>query len=298
MSLSANFFCMPGKIGASMVSAWLDAGHRALSVVVGQPEPLQGKRWKALAERGIRVVGTPYPVDWAHITRTLGLDTEPADVLICYAFMRKIPQTVLRAHRNGGVNFHPSLLPHYHGPHPTSCLVAERAIAQHGGVSLHVMTDDYDAGDLLAQARMLPADFGSHRRYVESLSQHICQLTGSAIPAYCSGRLTPEPQHGTGKAAHRKPTVVDIHPQEWSADEIQAACALLSPQTRRLLHATPVAPGLPILAVLRRRPAGARHTARIGLWSIDTDCADAHITLLRDNLAGRILRRLLPRHRP
>lgn len=295
-TLTAAVFCGAGPVSMALVRAWLDAGHALSAVVVGHPEPTRRSRWQAFVDEGVTVIGTPYPVNWAEIEHALdrAASARP-DVLLCYAFMRKIPPAILRRFRFGGLNFHPSLLPHYHGPNPMKCLVADRAVQQHGGVTLHCMSDRYDSGDIVAQLRMTPAEFVDYDTYRNALSGHIGNLVTTAVPDYCAGRLVPTAQTGEGIEARQLPAVVTIDAHSWVADEIKAACALLYGQTRLELRVGTQQTPFPIRDVLQCEPRGHRAVARIGTTFVRCNCADARITLLRDNLIGRLMRGLMRR---
>jgi phosphoribosylglycinamide formyltransferase-1 len=70
--------------------------------------------------------------------------------LVCLAgFMRRIGTPVLQAFPNAVLNIHPSLLPSFPGLHP------QRQALDHGakvsGVTVHLVTEDLDAGPILVQ---------------------------------------------------------------------------------------------------------------------------------------------------
>lgn len=297
--LTAAIFCGAGPVSVALVRAWLDAGHALSAVIVGHPDPTRRSRWQAFVDEGVTVIGTPYPVNWAEIEHSLDRAApDRPDVLLCYAFMRKIPAAILQRFRCGGLNFHPSLLPHYHGPNPMKCLVADHAVQQHGGVTLHCMSDRYDSGDIVAQLRMTPAEFVDYETYRTALATHLSQLATNAVPNFCAGTLTPVPQVGNGIEARDVPDCIPIEPQDWLADEIVAACALLDGQSRLELQLVAGTPTIPIRKVLSRQPQRAAKPARIGPVFVRCDCADARVTLLRDTLAGRIVGQAMTWLRP
>jgi phosphoribosylglycinamide formyltransferase 1 len=74
--------------------------------------------------------------------------------LVCLAgFMRIFTPVVVRAFPNAILNIHPSLLPSFPGLHP------QRQALTHGvkvsGVTVHLVTDDLDAGPIVVQ-RIVP----------------------------------------------------------------------------------------------------------------------------------------------
>ena len=70
--------------------------------------------------------------------------------LVCLAgFMRRLGKPVLQAFPDAVLNIHPSLLPSFPGLHP------QRQALDHGsklsGVTVHLVTDELDAGPILVQ---------------------------------------------------------------------------------------------------------------------------------------------------
>lgn len=64
-----------------------------------------------------------------------------------------IPMDVLKDVPLGGINLHPSALPAYRGADPLIWQVLDQA--EHVGASVHVLTDQYDMGAVLAQKKIL-----------------------------------------------------------------------------------------------------------------------------------------------
>ena len=71
------------------------------------------------------------------------------DILLVAGFPRKIPSSVLSAMRIAAVNLHPSLLPKHRGGTPTRWVI--KCGDRITGVSAHLVTNDFDAGDVLIQ---------------------------------------------------------------------------------------------------------------------------------------------------
>ncbi len=76
------------------------------------------------------------------------------DVACVACFRKRIPAAVLRLPRFGFLNLHPSLLPHYRGPHPLFWMFRNGEV--HTGVTIHFMDEELDTGDIVLQA---PLDF-------------------------------------------------------------------------------------------------------------------------------------------
>lgn len=293
MPLTATFFCWSGEMSVALIRAWISAGHSVSSVIVDSPEPMTRGFWQKLHGEGVTIIGTAFPVDWSRLERHLDSTTPKADVLVCHAFMRRIPASILQRHAHGGVNFHPSLLPHYRGPNPTRCMIAAGRLRECAGLSLHVMTDDFDAGDLIAQTPIAAREYRETRQAGAAITDRMCAMAVDAIPAYCSGRLKPVPQVGEGCESSVIPLEVHIDPTEWGRDDIAAACAFLKRSADIGLCLEPKGRRIRVKEMLKEEALRSGEAPRIGLAKVRFDCADGQVTMLRDNLAGRLARMVL-----
>lgn len=95
------------------------------------------------------------------IVRTL--QRHLVDWVLTVGYMKKLGPQVLHSYRNRIINIHPSLLPKYggqgmYGEHVHAAVLAAGEFET--GVTVHVVTEDYDQGPVLAQTRVsvLPGD--------------------------------------------------------------------------------------------------------------------------------------------
>ncbi len=82
------------------------------------------------------------------------LEERGIDLVVLAGFLRKVPQTLTRAFTGRIINIHPSLLPAYGGPGMYGRRVHEAVIAAgetRSGATVHYVTDDIDAGEILMQ---------------------------------------------------------------------------------------------------------------------------------------------------
>lgn len=79
------------------------------------------------------------------------------DLLVLAGYIKLIPAEVVRAWSGRIVNIHPALLPKYGGPGMYGIRV-HRAVLAAGetvsGATVHLVDEEYDRGDILAQARV------------------------------------------------------------------------------------------------------------------------------------------------
>jgi len=78
------------------------------------------------------------------------------DVILVSCFGRKLPEDIISIARHGCFNLHPSPLPLFRGPAPVFWQF--RAGVESLGVSLHYVSSRFDAGDIVAQARVAIPD--------------------------------------------------------------------------------------------------------------------------------------------
>lgn len=301
-SLSAVFVSEISSLTAPMLAAWVEKGHRIAAVVV--PGPRSGKQssvstWRRRRRRRSilrRYLGHRHPPliefgpshDWAELGRQLaGLE---ADLLICFGFRGLIPQAVLTLFRNGGLNLHPALLPHYRGPHPIHRLVIDGNHEIHGGVTLHKMTPAFDQGDILAQVALSIEDWHSATTVSTAITSAMARLVADAAPEHCRGRLTGIPQPSGGYVwaqLERSPLIVG---GESSSAHVARLCRIIGPSVavNVLVNGKPVRLAQPIL-----RPRPVTGKASMHRWGVVAfDCADGRVVHLAYNRLTRLLMQL------
>ncbi len=290
-SVSVVFVCAAGSVSGRLIDTWVRTGQSLAAVVVSETRPGKSlaRPFARLARSGVPVVRADYPADWREIESALGGVT--ADVLLCYGFMRLIPGSFLGRFRSGGVNFHPSLLPAYRGPHPTRCLVADGQVETWGGLTLHTMTEGFDEGATLAHARFLPQDYLCARRFEDVLVSTMTAMIREVLPLHCRGLVAARPQEaGAGGCAVYHPRSV-IASSAWTADEVAMAGAFLARRKGIFLRLDDGR--LVRVAGMRRRmgpPCGRK--AVVGLATVEFDCHDARVSVFRPNRSGRLAQRL------
>jgi phosphoribosylglycinamide formyltransferase-1 len=85
------------------------------------------------------------------------LQKHDVDLVVLAGFMKKIGPATLKAFGGRILNIHPALLPKYGGKGMYGARVHEQVLASgdtETGVTIHVVTGEYDAGAILAQRRV------------------------------------------------------------------------------------------------------------------------------------------------
>lgn len=78
------------------------------------------------------------------------------DIIIVSCYARLLPQSILSIAKKGSFNIHPSLLPKFRGPTPLFWQFREGV--KNFGVTIHRMTEEFDAGDILSQEKIILED--------------------------------------------------------------------------------------------------------------------------------------------
>jgi methionyl-tRNA formyltransferase len=184
----------------------------------------------------------------AHPETLAALHDLRPDVLCVACFPRLLPRKLLDLARHGGLNVHPSLLPAYRGPAPlfwvfhgqtshspsasTSTPVQSTgADARPGaplwlpneglgnaGVTVHLLDDHADTGDIVAQAPIVLPDGITYSAAERVCSQEGARLLVEALEAIAAGRSMRRPQPQVDLPPAPVPTDADfVITPDWSA---------------------------------------------------------------------------------
>lgn len=113
-----------------------------------------------------------------------------AEFIVLAGYMRILSDEFVRRWEGRILNIHPSLLPKYKGLH-----THKRAIEagdSHGGASVHIVTPELDAGEVLAQARVAIADGDTPESLAERVKIAEHQLYPRAVADYVSRGNDPD----------------------------------------------------------------------------------------------------------
>jgi len=75
------------------------------------------------------------------------------DILVCLSFDQILKKSVLEIPKTAALNVHPGILPQYRGLWPEFWKLYNRE--KYSGVSIHHMSEEVDAGDVIAQTKFL-----------------------------------------------------------------------------------------------------------------------------------------------
>lgn len=104
------------------------------------------------------------------------------DLIVVACFPLMFPSALLTLPRYGCLNLHPSLLPHYRGPTPLFWIA--RRDEHFTGVTIHLMAETLDSGDIVAQTR-----FERPEGISEAELEQRCAIEGADLLADVVDRL-------------------------------------------------------------------------------------------------------------
>ncbi len=290
MSLNALFLGAPSVVSAGVARGWQLAGNgiaafwyperTAHTREFAQDRKLAktapGVSIHGLAERGgVPVRPVPPLAMWAEANAEAAL--LGADVVVSVLFLDRIPKTMLNAFPDRVVNLHPSLLPAYRGRWPTFNMLWDCTIDQFGGMTLHLVTPAYDAGDVLGQAHVgFPADRNLSVYYMR-LVKAGAELLNDRVPRYLSNALDPERQAtADARQGNRRPSQACLSPAQ-SAEEMQWLCAVIPQMTPLHIEGADADTIVTAFADTCGAPTGAPPAREGG--SISMDARDARVRL-------------------
>lgn len=205
--LKAVILATPDTVAAGLVAGWLRNGHRVERIYLSRPGSGESRMSRdrqlssycpsislhAQARRaGTELAYIDGPASWDGFLRQCR-ESRP-DVVLSFLFMLRIPARVLSALACPVLNFHPALLPAYRGASPFTSMVLDGAVAECAGMTLHVVTPEFDTGGIVARA---PVVFGGHKNYgafLHALIEEGAALLTQQVPAYVRGEVSARAQ--------------------------------------------------------------------------------------------------------
>lgn len=201
------FFGMLGNFSYPALAALLERNIEVCAVIL-PASPVPGTESPALQRRepsrsarlALPLLTTSHHVSIAHLawsrniavwevyrlsdaTTLATLAAYKPDVLCVACFSQRIPRAVLTLPRLGCLNVHPSLLPANRGPVPLFWTFRNGEAT--AGVTTHMMDEEMDSGDILAQ-EAIPVSTGMSYNALEAL----CAARGGALLAQTVWKLS------------------------------------------------------------------------------------------------------------
>tara|TARA_B100000427_G_scaffold71954_1_gene58183 strand:+ start:481 stop:1362 length:882 start_codon:yes stop_codon:yes gene_type:complete len=106
------------------------------------------------------------------------IDKKKYDYIFVLIIDLKIPQTIINKASLGAFNIHPSLLPDFAGPCPWFWVIKNNVTMS--GLTMHVLTEEFDAGDIVAQVKFPLHELETAGTYQEKCKYYLPQLMDKA----------------------------------------------------------------------------------------------------------------------
>ncbi len=184
--------------GNSIAGYWHAAATRQSHLKRDKHLAWLAPQWSTAAivrRNKIAVIRVPRLANWAE--RMNAVRDSGADVLISVHFPYRIPDDMLDFFGRSAVNLHPSPLPRYRGPTPTEAMILDRTIQSEAVMTLHLLTAQFDAGDIISQIPLAFPQDGDRGKYMLEMAKAARHLCSEALPRYLSGQISAEPQNGS-----------------------------------------------------------------------------------------------------
>jgi methionyl-tRNA formyltransferase len=142
------------------------------------------------------------------------------DLIVVYFFPQILKTAILQTPRLGILNCHPSLLPRYGGPHPAFWMLKNgESVA---GVTVHVMTEKIDAGDIVTQQELIIGENENAGQLTQRQHHTAAALLTESVNAVAQGTIDPKPQNIAERSYFGKKKAADTIP-DWNGSARQIA---------------------------------------------------------------------------
>lgn len=171
--------CISGRGSnlAALLDALQDQPDAAVVLVLSNNAAAAGLDLARAAGVPAEVLDDPAnPTEWS--TR---LGRREVDLVVLAGFLKLVPQQTVAEYRGRIINIHPALLPRFGGKGMYGLRV-HRAVIEagesHSGATVHLVDEEYDRGQILAQAKV-PVEPGDTP---ERLAARVLELEHRLLP--------------------------------------------------------------------------------------------------------------------
>jgi methionyl-tRNA formyltransferase len=173
--------------------------------------------WRWLDKEKIPRITSPNVNSPTFIEYVKGLNI---DLIVVFFFPQILKTALLHTPRLGVLNCHPSLLPRYGGPHPVFWTLKNGETMT--GVTVHVMTEKIDAGDIVAQQELMIGENENAGQLMQRQHHAAAALLTEAVNAMARGTINPKPQNLAERSYFGKKKAADTM-LDWNGSARQIA---------------------------------------------------------------------------
>ena len=142
------------------------------------------------------------------------------DLIVVYFFSQILKTALLQTPRLGALNCHPSLLHRYGGPEPAFWMLKNGEPV--AGVTVHVMTEKIDAGDIVSQQELIVGENENAGQLTQRQHRAAAALLIDAVNAMARGTITRKPQNIAERSYFGKRKASDVV-LDWNGSAKQIA---------------------------------------------------------------------------
>jgi methionyl-tRNA formyltransferase len=156
------------------------------------------------------------------------------DLIVVCIFPQILKAAILQTPRLGVLNCHPSLLPRYAGPQPEFWMIKNgESVA---GITVHVMTEKIDAGDIVAQQELIIGENENTGQLSQRQHHAAAALLTGVVNAMAQGTIDRKPQNTAERSYFGKKSAADTI-VDWNGSARQIANLLRALQPSETLTA-------------------------------------------------------------
>jgi len=198
------------------------AAKNTIKAILCQPKPIRTIKprfsaWRWLNKEKIQRITSPNVNSPTFVEYVKRLNV---DLIVVYFFPQILKTAILQTPRLGILNCHPSLLPRYGGPHPAFWMIKNgESVA---GVTVHVMTEQVDAGDIVAQQELIIGESENAGQLTQRQHHAAAALLTEAVNAMAQGTIDRKPQNIAERTYFGKMKTADIT-LDWNGPARQIA---------------------------------------------------------------------------
>jgi len=180
------------EVGLRTLDRLLGAGERPVFVIARERE--QGNAWFGDLEERCRSEGVDFhPAGRIRDDASVAYVREKhPDLILSVYYTEIIPPSVLAIPPRGIVNFHPSLLPRYRGPHPVNWAIIRGETKT--GLTAHFMDAGVDTGPILLQKEVPIGLLDTTASVGRRLMELTPEMAVEVLSGLRAGTLTARPQ--------------------------------------------------------------------------------------------------------
>lgn len=130
----------------------------------------------------------------------------PPDLLWVIGLSQLVPDRLIGIARFGGVGFHPTMLPHGRGRAPVAWTILKD---ERAAVSLFFLTDQPDAGDIIAQRKVSVSPDDYSEDLIQRTNEVLAKVVLELAPSIIAGTIPRTPQDHSRATFYSKRTPAD-----------------------------------------------------------------------------------------